>query len=464
MKRTTQVAAATAAIWLMTAGPASATVTVEQLDSLKTDLNIVWVGVCAAMVFLMQLGFSMLEAGLVRSKNAANIVAKNVADMAIGAVAYWAVGAALAYGAGAIVGTNGFFNPTSLFAISDGFNGGTDFVFQLVFAATAATIVSGAVAERMKFTGYLIASVVITGLIYPIVTHFQWTFTDDSWLYALGFHDFAGSALVHMTGGVAAFVGAKILGPRIGKYDKNGKARAIPGHNVPFAAFGVFILWFGWFGFNGGSQLAAADSAEAIGVILVSTMMAGAAGGLVAGLVTMIRGGGKFDPTMAGNGILAGLVGITAGTNFATAPQALLIGAICGAVVVFAVAAFDAIKIDDPVGAISVHGVCGALGTLYVGVIAAGESNGDYTISLATQAIGVVSIAAFVAVTSAVLFYGLKAAGMLRVSEEEEIGGLDITEHGIEAYPAPGMAGVSASTMGASSAGAVGRVARPVTD
>jgi Amt family ammonium transporter len=458
VKRATTVAGATTALWLLAAGVASAeTVAVEdQIADLAYSIDVVWVAICAALVFLMQLGFAMLETGLVRAKNAANIVAKNVADMAIGSVGYFAVGGALAYSAGTFLGTSGFFG-------LDAFGGdGTQFIFQMVFAATAATIVSGAVAERMKFSGYLIVSLVITAVIYPIVTHWHWPLTEGvgAWLYELGYHDFAGSSIVHMTGGVAALMGAAILGPRIGKYGKDGKPRAIPGHNVPFVVFGAFILWFGWFGFNGGSTLAAAGLGGDIGIILVSTNVAAGAGGLVAGLVTMMRG--KFDPTMAANGVLAGLVGITAGTNFATGVEALVIGAICGAVVVFAVAAFDAIKIDDPVGAISVHGVCGALGTLYVGVIASGESNGGFTISLGTQALGVVTIAAFVAVTTGLLFLALKAVGMLRVPEAEEVEGLDVTEHGLEAYPAPGLAGAVSSR--SSSVGAVNPATRPVAE
>ena len=458
MNRPTKVALTTTGLWLASAVPAMADVAVEdQIADLAYSIDVVWVAIAAAMVFLMQLGFALLETGLVRAKNAANIVAKNVADMSIGAVGYWAIGGTLAYSAGTFAGTSGFFG------IEESFGGdGTQFIFQMVFAATAATIVSGAVAERMKFSGYLVASLVITAVIYPIVTHWHWPLTTGvgAWLYELGYHDFAGSSIVHMTGGVAALMGAAILGPRIGKYDKNGKARAIPGHNVPFVIFGAFILWFGWFGFNGGSTLAAAGLGTDIGIILVSTNVAAGAGGLVAGLVTMARG--KFDPTMAANGVLAGLVGITAATNFASGLEALIIGAICGGVVVFAVAAFDAIKIDDPVGAISVHGVCGILGTLYVGVIAAGESNGEYTISLGTQLLGIGAIAAFVAVTSGLLFFGLKAAGMLRVSEEEEVGGLDVTEHGLEAYPAAGLAGAASAS--ATTAGAVNPVARPVAE
>jgi Amt family ammonium transporter len=328
----------------------------------------------------------------------------------------------------------------------------------MVFAATAATIVSGAVAERMKFTGYLLMSIAITAVIYPIVTHWQWS--GEGWLGDLGFYDFAGSTLVHMTGGVAALMGALILGPRIGKYGKDGKARAIPGHNVPFAIFGVFILWFGWFGFNGGSTLGATGQASTIGNILLTTNIAAGAGAIAAGIAIWVTAG-KLDPTMAGNGALAGLVGITAGPDFASGPAALLVGLICGTAVVFAVKAFDSMKIDDPVGAISVHGVCGIIGTLAVPFY---PGAADAGITIGTQATGVVAVAGFVAVTSGLLFFALKAAGMLRVSAEHEVTGLDVTEHGIEAYPAAGMAGSGSGVPSASSTGSVSAAARTAAE
>jgi Amt family ammonium transporter len=449
MRRIRTVAGAAGAIIALQAAPALAQdVTVE---SLSADLDVVWVAAAAAFVFLMQLGFAMVEAGLVRAKNVSNIVAKNIADMSIGAVFYWAFGAALAYGAtsGGFIGTSGWFDG----AYGTGLGDGTQFVFQLVFAATAATIVSGAVAERMKFSGYLLMSVAITGFIYPIVTHWQWS--GEGWLGDLGFYDFAGSTLVHMTGGVAALMGAAILGPRIGKYGKDGKARGIPGHNIPFVIFGVFILWFGWFGFNGGSTLGATGQATAIGNILLTTNIAAGAGALTAGIVIWLTAG-KPDPTIAANGALAGLVGITAGPDFASGPAALLVGVICGIAMVFAVKFFDSIKIDDPVGAISVHGVCGIIGTLAVPFY---PGAADAGITIGTQAIGVLAVAGFVAVTSGILFFALKAAGMLRVSEEEEIGGLDIFEHGIEAYPV-----ASYGSAGGSSAGSFTPTARPASE
>ena len=428
MKRIRRAIPASLALVALTALPAAAQDATldEQVASLGYDLDVVWVAVATALVFLMQAGFSLVEAGLTRAKNAGNIVAKNLADMSIGALSYWAIGAALAYGAtaGGLFGTSGFFfDPGAEGAVLGG--DGIQFMFQLVFAATAATIVSGAVAGRMKFAGYLVISLVITGFVYPIVSHWQW---GGGWLSEAGYYDFAGSSIVHMTGGIAALVGAAILGPRIGKYGKDGKPRAIPGHSIPLAMTGVFILWFGWFGFNGGSTLAAQGQGQAIGAILTTTTLAAAAGAVLAGAVIWIVAR-KPDPAMAGNGALAGLVGITAGPDLATGLEAVLVGAFCGAIVVGSVMLFDRIRIDDPVGAISVHGTCGIIGTLAVGVY----TNSEY--SLATQALGVVSIAAFVAAVSALAFYLVKFTIGIRVTEEEEIEGLDITEHGVYGYP-----------------------------
>jgi Amt family ammonium transporter len=456
------VAAATAAVSALGATAAFAQ-DGPTAESLAYDLDVVWVGVAAAMVFLMQAGFALVESGLTRAKNAANIVAKNLADMSIGAIAYWAVGAGLAYGAtqGGFFGGNGFFfQPGAEGAALGG--DGVQFVFQLVFAATAATIVSGAVAERMKFPAYLLVSLVITGLVYPIVSHWQW-YGEGAWLYDLGYYDFAGSSLVHMTGGVAGLVGAAILGARRGKYGKDGRPRAIPGHNVPFAITGVFILWFGWLGFNGGSTLGANGAGVAIGGVLTTTMLAAAAGGLLAGATSWIVSK-KPDPAMAGNGVLAGLVGITAAPDYAGTLAAVLVGAFCGAVVVFAVMFFDRIRIDDPVGAVSVHGVCGAIGTLAVGLYPAARADG---ITIGTQAIGVLAIGAFVAATTAVTFLIVKATIGVRVSEEEELEGLDVHEHGMPAYAPDVLAGVGTSRVGAygfQTPGAVAPSARPAEE
>jgi Amt family ammonium transporter len=419
-------------------------VTVEQLNELADTVTVVWVGVAAALVFLMQAGFALVEAGLTRAKNAANIVAKNLADMSIGAVAYWAVGAALAYGAtkGGLFGTSGFLNP-----IGEGspFGDGAQFIFQLVFAATAATIVSGAVAERMKFAGYLVVSVAITALIYPVVTHWQW-FGEGGWLYDRGYYDFAGSSLVHMVGGVAGLVGAVVIGPRIGKYGKDGRPRAIPGHNLPFVVVGVFVLWFGWFGFNGGSTLGIGNATDgflgaAIGNILTTTTLAAGAGALAAGAVIWMIAK-KPDVAMAANGALAGLVGITAGPDYASPGAAVLVGLICGAVVVGSVMALDRLRVDDPVGAVSVHGVCGAIGVLAVPFYGAAPD----TITLGTQALGAAAIAGFVAVTAGAVFLLVKVTVGVRVAEDVEIEGLDVHEHGVAGYPdALGPIGVPAT-------------------
>ncbi len=397
------------------------------IEELAYDLDVVWVAVAAGMVFLMQMGFALLEAGLVRAKNVGNIIAKNLADMAIGSVFYWAVGAALAYGAtaGGFIGTSGFFAGDVV--LGDG----VQFVFQMVFAATAATIVSGAVAERMKFGGYLVMSLAITAVIYPIVSHWQW-YGEGAWLFDMGYYDFAGSSLVHLTGGVAGLMGAMILGPRLGKYAKDGTPRAIPGHSIPFVGFGVFVLWFGWFGFNGGSTLGATGQGAAIGHILMTTCLAAGAGGLASGAVIWLVAK-KPDPAMVGNGVLAGLVGVTAAPDYASGAAAVAVGALCGAVVVGSVMMFDRIRIDDPVGAISVHGVCGIIGTLAVPFYPGAAADG---ITLATQATGVVAIIGFVGLTSAALFSVLKATVGIRVSPEVELEGLDLHEHGVAGYPA----------------------------
>jgi Amt family ammonium transporter len=401
------------------------------IETLSYDLDVVWMAIAAGLVFFMQAGFTLVETGFTRAKNSANIGAKNLADMAIGGVAYWAIGGALAYGAsaGGFLGSSGFFfNPGGEGAVLGG--DGIQFIFQLVFAATAATIVSGAVAERMNFVGYLAISLVITGFVYPIVSHWQW-YGEGAWLYDLGYYDFAGSSLVHLTGGVAAFVGAAILGPRLGRYNSDGSKNPIPGHSVPLGLTGVFILWLGWFGFNGGSTLAATGSGAAIGSIIFTTLLAGAAGGVFAYITAWFMTG-KPDPIMAGNGVLGGLVGITAGPDLATGVGAFVVGALCGAVVVASITFIErVIKVDDPVGAVSVHGVCGIIGTLAVGFYAAGREAGY---SVGVQAIGVLAIIAFVGVTTAILFYVVDAVFGLRVSPEIELEGLDWHEHGVRGY------------------------------
>ena len=412
-------------------------------SDVKAILDNVWILIAAVLVILMQAGFALVEAGLTRGKNVANIFMKNLVDFAIGAILFFAVGYAIAFG-GNFTGIGQFLGGDGWFLAGDGvFTYGnldkfTFFTFQVAFAATAATIVSGAMAERTKFKSYVLFSAVISAIIYPIVVRWQW---GGGWLFQLDtpFHDFAGSALVHMTGGIAAAVGAKFLGPRIGKYDSNGKPRAIPGHSIPFAIFGCFILLVGWYGFNPGSWLGADP---VIGKIAVNTTLAAAAGCLVAMFVTWKRSG-KPDVAMAGNGLLAGLVGVTAGCWAVNGLGALVIGALAGAIVVFSVIFFDRIRIDDPVGAVSVHGVCGAFGTLAVGFFSATEVDGVVkkglfygggVDQLISQIIGVVAIAAFVLISTTILFGILKATMGLRVSEQEEREGLDIHEHGVPGY------------------------------
>jgi Amt family ammonium transporter len=407
-------------------------------EALELSVLVLYLMVATVLVFIMHAGFAMLEAGLTRQKNAANIIGKNLMTISIGMVAYFAIGWALMYGdqVAGLFGTTGFFltgyEPYELVAGEVGFPIEIDFAFQAMFAATAATIVSGAVAERMKFGAYVAVAVVMTAVIYPVVGAWTW---GGGWVAELGFYDFAGSTIVHMTGGVAALVGAKVLGPRIGKYDPvTGKARAIPGHSMPLVALGTLLLFFGWFGFNGGSVLAL--DGVAISLVLLTTALAGGAGGATAGIWTRLSGG-KWDVAMMANGILAGLVGITAGANVVSPLMALVVGIIAGVVVVVAVSAIDGIRIDDPVGAISVHGVVGIVGTLWVGLADAenGLFFGGGADLLVAQLIGIAGVAAWVAVSSGVLFGVLKAMGQLRVSEQEEVEGLDVHEHGFPGYP-----------------------------
>jgi ammonium transporter, Amt family len=426
---------------LLLAGPAGAQA--EEVDPVQVNLDNVWVLLCAVLVIFMQAGFALVEAGLTRAKSVANIFMKNLMDFCAGAVAFLAVGYAIAFGGsvdgfGKFFGADGFFLGDGAFAYGN-LTPTVFFMFQVAFAATAATIVSGAMAERTKFTAYLIYSFVISLIIYPVVVRWQW---GGGWLYQLDtpYHDFAGSSIVHLVGGVASFWGARFLGPRIGKYGADGKPRAILGHSVPYAILGCFILLVGWFGFNPGSELAA-DAA--IGGIAVTTTAAGAMGALAAMGTVWVKTR-KPDVAMTGNGLLAGLVGITAGCAAVTPQAALVIGGLSGILVVFAVDFFDKVaKVDDPVCAISVHGVCGLFGTLCVGLFAREDAEGFWsqgllygggTDQLVSQVIGVVAILAWVSITSIILFGVLKAAHGLRVSEEEEIAGLDILEHGAPGY------------------------------
>ena len=403
-----------------------------------SSVNTIWVLLGAALVFFMQAGFSLCEAGFTRAKNTGNILMKNLMDFCIGTPCFWLFGFGIMFGVGSSI--IGWLDPGIMKDYSHALPSGVPLwafaIFQTVFCATSATIVSGSMAERTKFSAYCIYSAAISLFIYPISGHWIW---GGGWLSQLGFHDFAGSTAVHMVGGVCACIGAWMLGPRIGKYDKVGKPRAILGHNITFAALGVFILWFCWFGFNGASTVAM-DSDEAVtsaGLIFFNTNLAAAVACCVTLIFTWIRYG-KPDVSMTYNAALAGLVGITAGCDAVSPLGAAIMGAIFGIVIVLAVEFFDkVVKIDDPVGAVSVHGVCGALGTILTGFFATGVSTekgvfyGGGFHFLGVQALGVLSVAAYVAVIITVVFFIIKKTIGLRVSAEEEITGLDVTEHGL---------------------------------
>ena len=403
----------------------------EELRALATNVDIGWTLVGAALVFFMQAGFAMVETGLTRAKNAGNIVMKNLMDFCIGTPIYWFIGFGIMFGGtGALVGGLDLFSMKS--------TDYTTMIFQTVFCATSATIVSGAMAERTKFSSYCIYSALISLFVYPISGHWIW---GGGWLAQLGFHDFAGSTAVHMVGGVAAFVGAAILGPRIGKYDKNGKPNAILGHSMTLAALGVFILWFCWFGFNGCSTVAlSGDGATNAARIFYTTNLAAAMATVTVLIITWVRYK-KPDVSMTLNGSLAGLVAITAGCDTVTPVGAALIGVIAGFAVVFGIEFVDQkIKVDDPVGAVGVHGICGCLGTILTGLFAYydfgnGEKLGLFYGGgihfLGLQILGVVVVIAWVAVTMTIIFNVLKHTIGLRASAVEEIEGLDIHEHGL---------------------------------
>lgn len=402
----------------------------EEIAKINGDMGMLWMLLSGILVFFMQAGFTLVESGMTRSKNAVNIAMKNLLDICVGSLSFWIVGYSLMYGDT----SNGYFFWSGLFQ-----GEGADLFFQTMFAATAATIVSGAIAGRTKYTTYIIFSIIMTAIIYPISGGWQWQ--GDGWLTNLGFIDFAGSSIVHSVGGWAALVAAYMVGPRIGKY-VNGKVCAIPGHNQILATLGVFILWLGWFGFNGGSQLAwgGADAIGASNVVLI-TNLAAAAGGLGALITTWIWYG-KPNLAQTLNGALAGLVSITAGCGNMTAGGAVLAGLIGGILVVFSIEFIEKkLKIDDAIGAASVHGVAGAWGTLVIGLwgvdgdTAIGLFNGGGSAQLGAQAIGVLAYAVWAVVLSFIVFGILKATMGLRVSEEVEIEGLDISEHGSIAYP-----------------------------
>ncbi len=406
----------------------------ENIEQLKIVLDSIFLLFCSVLVIFMNAGFGMLETGFCRQKNAVNILSKNLIVFAIATIAYWAIGFGLMYGgsaddAGVWTGGNPFIGLNGFFFNGDGTPYGDanypeavppaiSFLFQVAFAATAATIVSGAVAERIKYNAFLIFSFFLVAISYAITGHWVW---DGGWLSEMGFSDFAGSTVVHSVGGWAALVGAAILGPRLGKY-QDGRVNALPGHNMGFATLGCLILWIGWFGFNPGSELAATAN---VPYIAVTTNLAAAAGAVTATFTTWTKDG-KPDLSMTINGILAGLVGITAGCADVDMWEAVVIGALAGIIVVFSVAFFDSIKIDDPVGATSVHLVCGIWGTLAVGIFGSGN--------IVTQLIGIIAIGAFTLIFSGIVWSVLKVTIGIRVGQEEEIQGLDIGEHGMEAY------------------------------
>ncbi|XZN93980.1 MAG: ammonium transporter [Microcoleus sp.] len=431
--------------------------TEEQLASLKVGMDTMWVMVAGMMVFFMNAGFGMLETGFCRQKNAVNVLSKNLIVFALSTIAYWAIGFALMFSDGnGFIGTSGGFflwNVTDNSpAMGDAYKGifsslnwtgvplNAKFFFQLVFAGTAATIVSGAVAERIKFLEFLIFCLLLVGIAYPITGNWIW---GGGWLAKVGFYDFAGSTVVHSVGGWAALMGAAFLGPRNGRY-RNGDTVAMPGHNMSIATLGCLILWLGWFGFNPGSTMAV--DANAIAHIAITTNTAGAFGGVAATLTAWLYLG-KPDLSMIINGILAGLVGVTASCAWINVPNSAIIGIVAGILVVFAVTFFDNLKIDDPVGATSVHLVCGTWGTLAVGLFADGPTTGIYTAGpkagllvgggfdqLIPQLIGIISVGGMTVLLSTIFWYALKVLLGIRVSAVEEAEGLDIGEHGMEAY------------------------------
>ena len=396
--------------------------------------NNLWMMICTGLVFFMHLGFSFLEIGLTRQKNTVNILFKNFFVITIGLLMYAIGGFNLMY-PGFEEGSLGFFKfagfgiappdggMTSEYA-SAGYTWWTDFLFQGMFAATAATIVSGAVAERIKLNSFMIFTLIYVGLVYPLIGSWKW---GGGFLHNMGFYDFAGSTLVHSVGGWAALVGVYLLGARIGKFDSNGKSNAIPGHNLPLAAAGVLILWLGWFGFNGGSVLSA--DPELTSLTLVTTCLAAAAGGISSSFVSNLMYK-NYDLTMFMNGVLGGLVGITAGADQMSPFDSILIGIISGIIIVFGIALNDKLKLDDPVGAIAVHLICGIWGTLAVGIF--GSMAGVE--QMVIQLIGVLVVGSFSVISSFIIFFIIKKTIGLRVEKEEEIKGLDLAEHGMTSY------------------------------
>ena len=407
-------------------------ITVEQ-PQLINAIDTIWVAICGAIIFFMEGGFALLEAGFVRSKNAMSIIAKVIIDITFGGIAFYAIGFGIAYG-----NSNGWFAFDTGITTKDLGLGLTVsnklfWFIQLGFAIAAISIVSGAVAERMKIWSYAIYVFIFCAVMYPLVAN--WVWNPNGWLAVRGFNDFAGSAAVHAMGGFSALAAAIVLGPRIGKYRKNGDVNAIPGHNLPLAAIGAFILWFGWFGFNPGSTLGAVGNWELIGTVATNTFLASAAGGISTMFYTYFRYG-QIDITMTINGVLAGLVAITAGCNVVGPNAAIIIGLIAGVLVDIAVLYIDKLKIDDPVGAIAVHGVNGFFGAIAVGLFATdgGLFFGGGTAMLATQALGVLVIGAFGFVFTFILMKIMQKTLGIRISKLEESAGIDAVSFGVEAY------------------------------
>lgn len=403
------------------------------INSVSIGIDTVWVLLCAALVFFMEAGFAALEAGFIHSRNSLNIIMKVFMDCTVGILGFFACGFALMYGAdkAGLIGASGFFLQGDLSHLDLKIPVYAFWLFQAAFAIAMATIVSGAVAERMKFAPYIVFSLLATAFIYPMAGH--WVWHTEGWLNRLGMLDFAGSAVVHALGGWSSLAAVLVLGPRTGRFNKDGSINVMPGHNLPLAALGAFILWFGWFGFNPGSTLSGLDMK--IAKIAVNTNLSAAAGGTVAALLTL-RQYGKADPSMAINGALGGLVAITAGCAYIEPVSAIVIGAISGFLIIAAVPFFDKMHADDPVGAIAVHGVCGTFGTIAVGLFATDGGllygGGLHLLGIQLLGVGAVSLLGFTCTYA--LFSALKATVGIRVTKEEETIGLDISEHGISSY------------------------------
>jgi Amt family ammonium transporter len=412
----------------------------DQIQQLTSGLDTIWVVLTAAMILLMEGGFALLEAGFVRQKNAVSIIMKVFVDISFGALIFYFFGFALMYGKdiGGIIGTTGFFMGGDLSHITLTISHDTYWLFQCAFVIAVISIVSGAVAERINFRAYILYTIAMTGLIYPIAGHWVWSV--GGWLGKLGMVDFAGSAVIHGLGGFSALAAAMIIGPRIGKFSADGKANIVPPSNLPLASVGAFILWFGWFGFNSGSTLSATNTS--IGHIAVTTMLSASAGCAACILFTMLRYR-KADPPMVINGALAGLVGITAGCAFVSDAAAICIGAICGIAMVYATEMLEARQIDDPVGAFPVHGISGSIGTLAVGLCAKPDAIREGTAGLfygggfhllGVQALGLVTVCAWGFFITWVFLKLIKLIVPLRVSRDEELIGLDVGSHGVPAY------------------------------